>query len=116
MQGTERAEPWLMHYNAEFDISGITESEYRAHMIPACNATVHPSLEDSAVDDLIDILHITEKALRRECTKDEIGEVYIERDKFLWDKLAAKDIYCQTTAPASPTLHKPRQRARAPGR
>ena len=39
VQGTERAEPWLMHYNAVFDISGIPESEYRAHMIPACNAT-----------------------------------------------------------------------------
>ena len=82
-----------MHYNAVFDISGIPESEYRAHMIPACNTTVHPSLKDSAVDDLIDILHITEKALRRECTKDEICEIYIERNKFLWDKLAAKDIY-----------------------
>ena len=90
VQGTERAKPWLMHYNAVFDISGIPESEYRAHMIPACNATVHPSLKDSAVDDLIDILHITEKAraLRRECTKDEICEIYIERGKFLWDKLA----------------------------
>ena len=62
-------------------------------MIPACIATVHPSPKDSAVDDLIDILHITEKALRRECTKDEICEIYVERDKFLWGKLAAKDIY-----------------------
>ena len=50
-------------------------------MIPACNATVHPSLKDSAVDDMIDILHITGKALRHKCTKDEICEIYIERDK-----------------------------------
>ena len=93
VQDTTRAENWLMHFNAVFDISGIPESEFKQFMLPACNATVHTNLKDSAVDDLIDILHAEEKSLGRECTRAEICELYIERDKFLWDKLAAKDIY-----------------------
>ena len=93
VQDTTRAENWLMHFNAVFDISGIPESEFKQFMLPACNATVHANLKDSAVDDFIDTLHAEEKSAGRECTRAEICDLYIERDKFLWDKLAAKDIY-----------------------
>ena len=80
IQDTTRAENWLMHFNAVFDISGIPESEFKQFMLPACNATVHTNLKDSAVDDLIDVLHAEEKGLGRECTRAEICELYIERD------------------------------------
>ena len=54
---------------------------------------MHANLKDSAVDDFIDTLHTEEKRIGRECTRAEICELYIERDKCLRDKLAAKDVY-----------------------
>ena len=81
VQDTTRAENWLIHFNAVFDISGIPESEFKQFLLPACNAMVHANLKDSAVDDFIDTLHTEEKSIGRECTRAEI--CYIERDKFL---------------------------------